>query len=321
MKLFIGTVSKNTVDAVIEYANEFNVKMGLIPSRRQVDYGGGYVNNWTTKTLSEYVRENTNNVIIERDHGGQDQGESDYLESYMTDAKYFQAIHIDPWKSSQYSLEAADKTVRNILYCEKMKQHPIWYEIGTEESIYRMETDFENWIKYIKDNLSEEVFNKINYIVVQSGTRLLGNTNIGQFDEQRLRKMVEVANDFGLLTKIHNGDYLSMNEIKKHYEMVDAINIAPEFGYLETLTYLEYMHNGQFDRFYKICYESSQWKKWVDENFEPMHYKQKLVEICGHYVFSTSEFQQIKKELEESWNIDNIIKKRLKKQIGYILNV
>ena len=37
-------MSKNVVDAIIEFGGGF----GFIPSRRQVDYNGGYVNNWTT---------------------------------------------------------------------------------------------------------------------------------------------------------------------------------------------------------------------------------------------------------------------------------
>ena len=35
-------MSKNVVDSIIEFGGE----LGFIPSRRQVDYNGGYVNNW-----------------------------------------------------------------------------------------------------------------------------------------------------------------------------------------------------------------------------------------------------------------------------------
>ena len=46
-KLFIGPMSKEIVDAVIDYP----VPLGLIPSRRQVDYENGYVNGWVTETF------------------------------------------------------------------------------------------------------------------------------------------------------------------------------------------------------------------------------------------------------------------------------
>ena len=58
-KIFIGPMSKNVVDSVIEYCNDNNVNIGLIPSRRQVENTGGYVNNWTTKEFCEYVKSKT----------------------------------------------------------------------------------------------------------------------------------------------------------------------------------------------------------------------------------------------------------------------
>ena len=81
IKYFIGPMSKNVVDSVIELDNPI---VGFIPSRRQVDYDGGYVNNWTTKQFSEYVN---NRVVIQRDHGGESQGnkQDDGLTSFLFD--------------------------------------------------------------------------------------------------------------------------------------------------------------------------------------------------------------------------------------------
>ena len=56
-------MSKNVVDAVIDSDGDF----GFIPSRRQVDYNGGYVNNWTTGEFAKYVN---GRALIQRDHGG-----------------------------------------------------------------------------------------------------------------------------------------------------------------------------------------------------------------------------------------------------------
>ena len=49
--LRIGPMSLNCVNALIELSNKFNTLLMLINSRRQKDsdeFGGGYVNNWTT---------------------------------------------------------------------------------------------------------------------------------------------------------------------------------------------------------------------------------------------------------------------------------
>jgi len=49
MNFCIGPVTKNTVDVVIDIVNEFDHDFSFIPSRRQIEYNGGYVNNWTTE--------------------------------------------------------------------------------------------------------------------------------------------------------------------------------------------------------------------------------------------------------------------------------
>ena len=38
IKFFIGPMSKNIVDSIIEFQTESKNKIGLIPSRRQVDF-------------------------------------------------------------------------------------------------------------------------------------------------------------------------------------------------------------------------------------------------------------------------------------------
>lgn len=58
--LGVGPISINCVDAAIELANENDVPMFLIASRRQIDseqFGGGYVENWSTKQFANYVTE------------------------------------------------------------------------------------------------------------------------------------------------------------------------------------------------------------------------------------------------------------------------
>ena len=65
-KYYIGPMSKNIVDAIMEFCDETNNKIGLIPSRRQVEWDGGYVNNWTTKDFSNY----SNTILLKRDPCG-----------------------------------------------------------------------------------------------------------------------------------------------------------------------------------------------------------------------------------------------------------
>ena len=102
-RYFIGPMSKNIVDSIIEFCNETNNTIGLIPSRRQVECDGGYVNNWTTREFAKYVKSRTDLVLLVRDHSGPNQGQIDddgYL-SLTDDCKHLNVIHIDPWKKHQ----------------------------------------------------------------------------------------------------------------------------------------------------------------------------------------------------------------------------
>ena len=78
-------MSKNVVDCVIKHSQP----IGLIPSRRQVDYCGGYVNKWNTKSFSEYLK--NKKVLLCRDHGGPKQGlEVDGgVESFVNDCDLY----------------------------------------------------------------------------------------------------------------------------------------------------------------------------------------------------------------------------------------
>jgi len=306
MKYFIGPMSKNVVDAVIDFDGSF----GFIPSRRQVDYNGGYVNNWTTGEFAKYVN---GKVPIQRDHGGIGQGYrfDDGIESFFHDSQNFNIIHVDPWKHYQSLDEGLKETVMNLTYIH-LNSSNVKFEVGTEESIRRFEIDeLENMMWYLEKHLLPEVFEKIEYVVVQSGVGLdLGKQkNTGTFNSKRLEDMISVCKKYGKKSKEHNGDYLSGKEYKDRFDLgLDSINIAPEFGQIETKCYLEEMGD-DIEDYFQICYDSKRWEKWVDKDFLPYHNKKELIEICGHYVFSDEKFISIKPNIDEK--IKNTLKIKL----------
>ena len=306
MKYWIGPMSKNVVDAVIEFNGDF----GFIPSRRQVDYNGGYVNNWTTGEFATYVN---GRVPIERDHGGIGQGyrQDDGMDSYLHDSMYFDIVHIDPWKYYSDFESGLEETLLNMRYIY-LNNPNVKFEVGTEESIRRFGVDeLENLLRHLKGKLEPKIFENIEYAVVQSGVGLnLGKqNNTGKFDPDRLEKMIGACKKFGKKSKEHNGDYLSNDEYKVRFDMgLDSINIAPEFGQLETLCYLNEMGD-DIEDYYQICYDSKRWEKWVDVDFVPEDNKKELIKICGHYVFSDSKFLNIKP------NIDEKIKEEIKNKL------
>ena len=314
IKYFIGPMSKNIVDAIVEFCANTGNTIGLIPSRRQVEWDGGYVNNWTTEEFSKYVT----TLPLQRDHGGPGQGnnDDDGYESLAYDAKHLQLIHIDPWKKYPDFAEGLKWTANMIEYCNRINSN-IVYEIGTEEAIRPFNADeLERLIVALKQDLMPGTFNKIKYLVIQSGTSLKGTNQTGNYDSQRLKEMITVARKYKLISKEHNGDYIPVEVIKEKFSLgLDCINIAPEFGLIETSTYLEEMKDEKlFERFWQICYDSKKWVKWVSPSFDPYYNREQLVKICGHYVLSYPNFiNDIKSQFP---GIDEKVKQNITKKLN-----
>ena len=57
------------MDASIELANDYDIPLILIASRRQIDsekFNGGYVNNWTTSKFADHINKKDikGNIIL-----------------------------------------------------------------------------------------------------------------------------------------------------------------------------------------------------------------------------------------------------------------
>lgn len=313
-KYYIGPMSKNVVDCVMQHAQQHFV--GLIPSRRQVDYCGGYVNQWNTRTFSEYVGDV---VLLCRDHGGELQGKDpdDGVESFNEDCKYFDLIHVDPFRVSKTIKDAAERTIQVIKQLSVQNSN-LMYEVGTEEAIFKYEPEQLTWfLTYLSMELTEDEFNQIKYAVVQSGTRLdlSTRTNVGNFNNKRLDKFIQVVKSFDLMSKEHNGDYLTDSfDVEVRFERgLDAINIAPEYGQVESEYYLEECKKDGdlFERLFVICYNSGKWKKWVRDINRIS--QDQLIMTCCHYVLSDQQFiEEIKSNFP---NADKLIQKRISSKL------
>jgi hypothetical protein len=293
-ELNIGPMTKNIVDGLIAFNRKTGVKVGLIASRRQIDRNGGYVNNWTTKSFAQYVKEKNPNVSICRDHGGIGQGrfEDDGMDSLLEDAKYMNLIHIDPWKKLDMD-DAIEYTANAIKACLRINDG-CYFEVGTEESIYPMTAvDLDYMLKSLKSKIPD-VFRRIYYAVIQSGTSLKNGINTGTYDESRLLDMLKVCDKYDVLSKEHNGDYLSPEQIKSKFNLgLDSINIAPEVAHIETGIILNRINDVEINKWFDLCINDGQWAKWFSKDFDPAIDKQKVLKLCGHYVFSHGEFASI----------------------------
>ncbi len=280
--LGVGPMSKNCVDATIELANDYQVPLMLIASRRQIDseaFGGGYVNNWTTEEYSRYVidQDKKGFIILARDHGGPWQNTIEKeqklsLKRAMESAKKsyeadilsgFEVIHIDPSEDifgNSTTDQILDRVYELLEFCTSVAQRAskdIAFEIGTEEQSGG--TNTREQLEYVLQNvLSFCDKNKIQrptFIVIQTGTKVMETRNVGTFDwplritgelpaEIQVPQMIELCNKYNIFMKEHNTDYLSDEALSWHPKFgIHAANVAPEFGVEETRAFLKLLED------------------------------------------------------------------------------
>jgi mannose-6-phosphate isomerase-like protein (cupin superfamily) len=317
-KLCFGPMSKNIVDVIINISNKYHIPVTFIPSRRQVEYDGGYVNDWTTKDFSDYIYNSSTSIAIQRDHSGPSQGkeEDDGLKSLEEDCKYLDSIHIDPFKKYQNLDEALKETIKLINYCYNLN-NSIYFEVGTEEAIRKIEVeDLDLFLNKLRESLDIKIFNRILFCVIQSGTSLQDGINTGNYSKDKLKDMIKIVKKYNLFTKEHNGDFMSKEIMKSRFDnKLDSLNIAPELGIEETKIIMNVLRKERIEEVYQICYDSKKWVKWVSKEFKPEENKEKLIEITGHYIFNNLKFKEILKE-------ENISNDYIKEKLNiYFINL
>lgn len=335
--LGVGPMSVNCVDATIELANEFEVPILMIASRRQIDseeFGGGYVNNWTTENFAKYVtdKDKKGKILLARDHGGpwqniKEKEEGLGLRRAMDSAKSsfssdiaagFQVLHIDPSVDIHGSPdvdEVLDRVFDLYEFCWSQAQRArqeIIFEVGTEEQSgsTNSQEELDYTLNAIKKFCTRNRISQPTFVVIQCGTRVMEMRNVGSFDspirvaneipaEIQLPKMIEICNRHGIFMKEHNTDYLSDDALQWHPRLgIHAANVAPEFGVTETKSLVNVLEsNGLYklaERFLKIAYESNKWDKWMLDHTTATDRDRSL--IAGHYVFSKPEVKELKDE-------------------------
>jgi len=333
--LGVGPMSLNCVDAAIELANDYEAPLLLIASRRQIDseeFGGGYVNNWTTQEFAKYVIDNDQKgkILLARDHGGPWQSIKEVDDnlslrramdsaklSYLRDLEAgFQVLHIDPSVDIHGSPnvdEILDRVLDLYEYCWTHAQRlgrEVIFEVGTEEQSGSTNTQEEldytlnELLKFCKKNNIPQP----SFVVIQTGTRVMETRNVGSFDtplrvanelpaEIQVPKMIEICNRYGIMMKEHNTDYLSDEALQWHPRLgIHAANVAPEFGVAETLALLDVLEKnnlqGLADDFLRLSYDSRKWEKWMLDKTTASDRDRSI--ISGHYVFSKPACDELK---------------------------
>lgn len=291
-------MSSEVIEAAFRFSEQSKEPLMLISSRNQIDYNGGYVNRWTTRQYTAFVegmrkKYPGGRIYLCRDHCGPESVQEDLANVYQTideDIENgFDLIHIDFCHYSpddQARLKASKQAISHIT-----RENPrILIEVGTDENSgqnFRDLSDVAKQMQYFSD------FCHPHFYVGQTGSLVRELGQRGSFREEYVRQMHQLTSQHGMGLKEHNADYLTNKQIGQRKGLVDAMNIAPQYGVLQTsLTIQKCLVYGiDFRDFLEQSYRSGKWEKWLDGTIPVDKYLCAL--IAGHYNFSDDSYKRL----------------------------
>ncbi|MEK7509191.1 MAG: hypothetical protein AAB605_00585 [Patescibacteria group bacterium] len=324
-RLGIGPMSTEAIEATFHYSHFYRKELMLIASKNQIDWGGGYVNNWTTRDYIDFVRAMRAkyplaNVHVCRDHCGPGfNGIHDLKDVYKTIeddiASGFDLIHIDFCHFLGTKDEQFDESRRAIKHC-LMLNPKIRIEVGTDENIgvtYGLPNinELEREIDFFRSVCDPEFY------VVQTGSLVLETHQAGSFNTPFVEKMSLLLREKGIKMKEHNADYLTEDDILLRKGLVGAMNIAPQLGVIQTHYILSKcaVYGLDSSEFLNKVYESGKWKKWLKDN--TAENKMLCCTIAGHYLFASDEYRRLVDKLERYEDVREAITNELAKLIDH----
>jgi hypothetical protein len=327
-KLGIGPMSSEIIEATYRYSSVKEIPLMLIASKNQIDWSGGYVNNWNTRKYMIYVSEMKKRypkarIYICRDHCGPGFNNiydlKDTYETIDSDIENgFDLIHIDLCHFNGSRRGMFQKSKEIIEYI-KNKSKKVLIEIGTDENTgksLKKLNELEHDIKYFSQ------FCKPSFYVCQTGTVVKEIGQFGKFNKQYVRSAKKLFDKYGFYIKEHNADYLSKKEIQERRNLVGAQNVAPQFGVLQTTLTLKkcFQYGINPGEFLEDSYRGKKWEKWLSNNTGGN--KMLCSVIAGHYNFSTTSYKRIYGKIQKHENFAEAIVNEIMKTIElYIDNL
>ncbi|OPZ90963.1 MAG: D-tagatose-1,6-bisphosphate aldolase subunit KbaZ [Firmicutes bacterium ADurb.Bin419] len=355
--LGIGPLSKTIVEASIESALENDFPVFFIASRNQIDNECGYVESWDQYAFNSYVEGYLQDINYKglvyncRDHGGPWQKDEEYAQkishelsldncfnSFFCDIDAgFDLLHIDTSKDPNYKVVPHKLAVERIVeivtaieeYKTKNSVKEIPYEVSLEETNGECSAieDFNEFVGLLIKSIDERRLPRPAFMVGNTGTLTRMGKNVGKFNPEIVCELKNITDNYGLILKEHNTDYLDTSDLLLHPELgIGMANVAPEFGNLETealmeLYKLEEQHikdnelsgldkSNIIPLIYSEIKKSNKWKKWLDnKSFNvdlntDTEFLELIISINGHYFYNNNEIVKARGILYE--NIKNL---------------
>jgi hypothetical protein len=292
-RLGIGAVSAHVIRAAFRYSALNGMPIIVMATQNQIDENGGYVMTLPNFSAQAEIlcKEHAGcNVILARDHLKPENLSSDGVEHLKESISILRAngirlIHLDFGEfahTKAQSLSVLDSVVAWL----KSRHNGTFVEISTTLD------DHAEYAENLIDDLGRLSDINPDFIVLPTGSKVRNGTQVGVFSGELAARTGALAHELGINLKEHNADFLSKTDVSLRDGIVDAFNIAPECGLLQTKLTLSLAETYGIDYrpFLVEAYKSHQWLKWVTPDFDD---KELCSILAGHYVFQGENYRRL----------------------------
>lgn len=326
-KLGVGPMSPEIIEAVFRYSEQNKTPLMLIASKNQIDWDGGYVNGWRTAEYMDYInflkkKYPASQVKICRDHCGPGFKNDDMQDVYQTldsdVALGFDLIHVDFCRFHGDYGDILRETENAINFVRK-KNPDILIEVGTDDNVgeYLNDTNkAENELRFFTN------ITPVAFYVCQTGSLIKEVNQVGSFNHDFITRLNRVAAKYSVALKEHNADYMAAPDIATRRGLVGAMNVAPQFGTIQTMLVLKkaITYGLDISEFLDAAYASRRWEKWLHHNNESNKFLCSL--IAGHYNFHSDAYKRLYEKISAYEDIrEAIIMEAMKKIDLYVNNL
>jgi len=322
--LGVGPMSKEIIESVFRVSDLRGEQIMLISSLNQIDHDFGYV--FTTKQYETFINKMrsiypNSNVKLCRDHCGpgfckEKTNIEDIKETVKCDiACGFDLIHVDMSKAQGSHSEVIEST-KEVIEFAKNINNDILFEIGTEDSTTKkMDLD-----QVIGDVASVADFCSPEFFVVCTGSHVKGISNVGSFNRSQVETISKYLRSQGIKIKEHNADYLGREDIRERRGLVDAMNVAPQMGVVQTSVIMtqSMLYGVDITPFSQIVYNGKNWEKWIPDERRPDFALTTL--LAGHYHYASFEYDSVINELSAHTPIKELIITHIMELIEHYIN-
>lgn len=318
-------MSEEIIEAIFQFSHLNKIPLMLISSRNQIDYDKGYI--YTTSAYGDFISSMrqkyiNSDIMICRDHCGpgfrQGGDTIDEIKNTITEdlSHGFDLLHIDLCHLRSSHAEQLWQSADLIKFAKNIKPY-VLFEIGTDENTGNLVHDANKVSEDMQyfSNICDPAF-----YVVQTGSLVKEISNIGTFDIDSAKRMKNIMDKHSIRMKEHNADYLSHVRIYKRKGIVDAMNIAPQLGVIQTLVILLQcsLYGISCNDFMNHVYSAGCWKKWLI-NPQSSIDKLQCVQMSAHYHYRDDVYRRIIDDLQKHVNVQEVVAEEISKFINYYL--